>query len=219
MAYKRPEPVMVSTALVFAAVAAAHRVNRGAYIKGNLITVEGEPPEFTSNRELVDSFMEEPTRILPEDTELGESVRTHFKGLTFKMLAGKVLNEFEQKALQLASADTMEQRGAAVVAALPSAYARDLKRRSVEDRIAECLPQYVGPLGSKVTVTGEVVRAVHSQQWNTWFVTVVTDDNLAVFFSFGQVEIGSKITVAGKVKAHRPGFQTQLNYTKIVGNK
>jgi len=217
MAYKRPEPVMVSTSTVFAAAAAAHRVNRGDYIKGNLITVDGEPPAFTSNRELVSSFLAEPDRILKEDTVLGESVRTHFKGLTFKMLGGKMLNEFEQKALQYASSETMDERGAAIVAALPSAYARDLKRRSVEDLIAECLPQYVGPVGSKVTVTGEVVRAFYSQQWNTWFVTVVTTDNLAVFFSFGQVEVGSKITVAGKVKAHRPGFQTQLNYVKFIG--
>lgn len=205
----------VDTSLVFAAAAAAHRINGGQYIKFNTQGTGAEPS--ATNREILDSLIAEPAGITDEDRECGEQIRTHFRGLTFKLLGGKVLNEYEQKSLQLASSESMNPRDSGVVASLPSSWARAMKRQSVEDRLADCLPEYAGPLGSKVRLEGEVVRCVYSANWGTHYATLITADGLAVFFGIrGPLEVGSRITVEGKVKAHRPGFQTQLNYVKII---
>lgn len=212
---KKVEVQFIDTGLVFAAAAAAHRINGGQYIKFNTQCPDAEPA--ATNREIVDTLIAEPAGITDEDRECGEQIRTHFRGLTFKLLGGKVLNEYEQKSLQLASSESMNPRDAGVVASLPSSWARAMKRQTVEDRLGDCRPEYAGPLGSKVRLDGEVVRCVYSANWGTHYATLITADGLAVFFGIrGPLEVGSRITVEGKVKAHRPGFQTKLNYTKVV---
>lgn len=208
----------VDTSLVFAAAAAAHRINGGQYIKFNYpeaIDPNAEPS--ATNREIVETLVADPSGITDADRECGEQIRTHFRGLTFKLLGGKVLNEYEQKSLQLASSESMNLRDVGVVASLPSSWARAMKRQTVEDRLGDCRPEYAGPLGSKVRLDGEVVRCVYSANWGIHYITVITADGLAVFFGIrGPLEVGSCITIEGKIKAHRDSFQTQLNYTKVI---
>lgn len=212
---RKIQPVMVDTATVFAAAAAAHRVNGGNYVKFTPLATD--EIQVKTNRELIAEFMADTSLITDADRQLGEEVRTHFQGLTFKMLSGKMLNEFEQKALQIASSESMLDRDAAVVASLPSSYARAAKRKSAEERIADSAKEYLGLLGSKITATGEVVRCVYSTNWHTYYITLITTGGLAVFFGTkAPVDVGSNVTIEGKVKAHRPGFQTQLNYVKFI---
>lgn len=226
--YVRPAPVMVDTAGVFTAAAVAHRINGGEYVKDGAMvlatTVDAAadpyayvPNPKTPNRQIMAKVLAGEIMPTNEDVVFGQNVVTHYKGLTFKLLSGKVLNEFEQKSLQIASSETMADRDAGIVAALPSSYARAVKRSTVEDRLRSCDNSHIGKIGQKITVKGEVVRSVYSQQWATHYITMITDDNHAVFFGNKRnLEVGSYATIAGTVKAHRDGFQTQLNYTKII---
>lgn len=221
---RRPAPVMVNTAEVFTAAAAAHRINSGEYIKVGASVADPEngpyafkPHPLKPNREIMASVLSGEIATTDADQELGQAIMTHYKGLTLRLLAGKLLNEFEQKSLHLASSETMSDRDIAVVASLPSSYARAMVRKSAEERLADCESSYLGKVGNKITVAGEVIRCTYSQQWNTYYVTMITDTNHCVFFGTrGAVNAGSAIKVFGNVKAHRDNFQTQLNYAKII---
>jgi len=61
-----------------------------------------------------------------------------------------------------------------------------------------------------------VVRCNYSTNWNTHYITAVTQDNQAVLFNVRDPqEIGAKISIKGTVKAHKNGT-TQLNRVSIV---
>ena len=219
MAYK----IKYTNEAMFTAAAAAHRINGGEYVKRGAMVLDPAAGEYqykphpkTPNAVIMEQVLSGAMETTPEDVQLGADVATHFRGLTFKLLAGKIVNEFERKALNIASAEQVNARDAAVVASLPSCWARDVKRKSVEDRLAECQSEYFGKIGQKVEFTGEVVQAVFSQQWGIWFVTVITDSNHAVFFSNkAGIKPGVKVAGTGKVKAFRQAGVTQLNYTKV----
>lgn len=219
--YKKPAPKMLNALLVFSAAAAAHRINSGEYVKaGSGQFVEGSgwvANPKSPNRAIIDQVLNGEITLLDEDHEVAKKIRTHFTGLTFKILQGTILSEFDQKSLYLASAEEIPSNEINVVASLPSAYQRATKRQSIDDRISDCQQKYLAPEGKPVSVEGEVLRAVYSQQWACWFITMITQCNHAVFFSQKKDQlVGSVIKIEGKVKSHRPGFQTQLNYVRVI---
>lgn len=221
---QRPAPIMVDTVKVFTAAALAHRINQGEYVKAGAMVPDPEngpyaakPHPKTPNRVLMEKVLDGSMETTAEDGHLAQSIMTHYKGLTMRLLAGKLLNEFDQKSLQLASSEQMNLRDIAVVAALPSCYVRAEKRKSVEDRVAECEREHLGTVGDKITVSGEVVRCSYSQQWGTHYITMITQDNHAVFFGNKRaLNVGQVVRIQGNVRAHRDGFQTQLNYVRVI---
>lgn len=218
---RRPEPTYYETLAVFTAAAAAHRINGGEYVKSGAVVLDGEggvlPHPKKPNRDILLQVLTGEVQAAPEDAQVAEQIMTFYKGFTFKMLAGKVLSEFDQKGLQLAGAEKVSTLDIPLITAMPSCWARAVSRQSVDDRLADCDRGWIGAVGQKVAVDCEVVRCVYSIQWNTYYVTAITDGNNAIFYSSrSAVEVGSRIKVAGKVKSHRDGFQTQLNYTKRI---
>jgi hypothetical protein len=135
----------------------------------------------------------------------------------FKILAGKVLNEFDAKSLALANGDTISDRDIGTVAYLPVGYDRANAKQSVDDRISDARGGHIGQIGDKISFTGEVLRQIHSQQWNCYFTTVITDQDQVVFFSQkSHAAVGSKLSGQGTVKTHHADGKTQLNRVKFV---
>lgn len=218
--YVRPAPTIIDGLLAFTAAAAAHRINTGEYVKagsGQFVNDVWTPNPKTPNRELMNKILRGEIQVLDEDRELAEKIRTHYKGLTLKILAGKLLNEFEQKSMNLASATEVREYDLNIIASMPSGFSRAESRQSVEDRLYNCESSHLGTVGQKITVQGEVVRCVYSQQWATYYLTIITDTNHNVFFGNRRpVNVGDNIKIFGNVKAHRENNQTQLNYVKII---
>jgi hypothetical protein len=103
-----------------------------------------------------------------------------------------------------------------VIASLPASYERAVKRDTQNRKLESASGGFVGRVGDKVKLNVEVVRSVFSQQWNVYFVSGITSDDQAVFFSYREAIPDGKLVVAyGTVKAHR-GNSTQLNRVKIV---
>lgn len=218
--YVRPQPVMHDTSTVFAVAFAAYRAVGNEYVKAGSFTSnsEGQMVPQQSNRDLMVQMLADQSTITDFDREMGEKIRTHYKGLMFKILGGKVLNEFDAKALALANGETVSERDLGTVAYLPQGYERATVRQSVEDRIADARGGHIAKIGDKVSFKGEVVRTVFSQQWMCYFVTVITDGDQVVFFSNkSSPVVGSKITGQGTVKAHHNDGKTQFNRVKIFG--
>ncbi len=208
--YQRPVINLQATD-VWAAACAAQRIN-GAYLK---IVEEGKNTE--TNRQIMDNFIANTDLITEADREQGELVRTYYKGLTFKILQGKKLNDFDNTAMVIANRDVIESTyDVAVIASLPSCYERAVKRDTINRKLETASGGLVGRVGQKVKVNVEVVRSNYSQQYGVYFVSGVTTDDQAVFFSHKNgIDAGKLIIAEGTVKRHGENI-TQLNRVKVI---
>jgi hypothetical protein len=98
---------------------------------------------------------------------------------------------------------------------MPHSYVKQLKKESVDARLAGCAG-LIGKPGDKVELAIEVVRNNYSAKYNTWFVSAVTTDDHAVFFAYREeIRPESTLNIRGTVKRHADSA-TQLNRVKIV---
>lgn len=209
---------------VWAAACAAQRIN-GDYVKmvtsyatnEEILPNSLQTPTKQTNRMIMDRLLANQSEITEADREQAQAVRSYYKGLTFKILQGKKLSDFDNTALALANRDVIESNyDIAVMASLPSCYERNVKRDNQNRKLELASGGFVGKVGDKVKVTIEVVRSTFSQQWNTFFVSGVTTDDQAVFFSFrDSIEAGKVINIYGTVKRHGDNI-TQLNRVKVM---
>ena len=208
--YQRPVINLQATD-VWAAACAAQRIN-GAYLK----TIE-EGKNTETNRQIMDNFIANTDLITEADREQGELVRTYYKGLTFKILQGKKLNDFDNTAMVIANRDVIESTyDVAVIASLPSCYQRAVERDNKNRKLENASGGLVGRVGQKVKVNVEVVRSNYSQQYGVYFVSGLTTDDQAVFFSYRNgIEAGKLIIAEGTVKRHGDNI-TQLNRVKVI---
>jgi hypothetical protein len=199
---------------VWGAAAAAQRIN-GSYIK---VPPADENSEYITetNRAIISNFLSDTSLISDADKEQGELIRNYYKGLTFKILQGIKLNDFDNTAMTIANRDTIESMyDVAVIASLPSCYIRAKARDDANARVRDADGGYISSPGNKVSLDIEVVKCIYSRNYNTYFVTGITDNNQAVFFSYKDgMNAGKRIKIAGTVKAHRDD-STQLNRVKV----
>lgn len=197
---------------VWAAACAAQRVNK-KYIK---VTDPNAIESQRTNRDLVLEFLADTTTITDSDREQGQLIRKYYKGLTFKILQGKKLSNFDNDVMVLANRDIITSfYDVAVITSLPSCYQRNVRRDEDERRVNTARGGYVGNVGDKVELEIEVLRTVYSFNYNTNFVTGITSDDQAVFFSYKHNVVSNKLKIRGTVKAHRDN-STQLNRVKVL---
>jgi len=201
---------------VWGAACQAQRIN-GAYVKLSVLTEADKTENKLSNRQLVESFMVDPSLITEEDMEQGKKVRAFYQAFTFKILQGKRLNEFDNTAMLLANRDVITgSYDVAVIASLPSCYERGMKRQTADQRVNFASGGFVGSVGDKVSTTIEVLKSVFSMKWGTHYVTGITSDDQVVFFAYkSELPIGKIYDIYGTVKAHRDNT-TQLNRVKVI---
>lgn len=216
--YQAPK-ISYSTADVFAAACAAQRIN-GEYLKEdqNLYDADGYIIDTAkvANKKLTSQFLQGDFDITETDRENGEAVRQHCNSLTFKLLQGKNLSDFEQTMLRIADKEKIESfYDVAVISSLPASFER-AKARVETDRRVRDTNGFVSDVGGKVEVNVEIVKCVYSRfNWGVYFLTAITDDNKSVFFSYReQIEIGKSLKIKGTVKAHRDG-SSQLTRVKV----
>lgn len=213
--YTRP---VYNIADVFAAAAAAYRVN-GEYLKQDVVTFHdngGHTVDKIANKTLVHQFLKGAFDLRDEDREMGEKVRQHCNGLSFKIITGKTLSDFEQAMLTIADKETTDSNyDIAVVASLPASYERAQARVRQDILLREKSGTLNNAIGDKVELDIEVVRCNYSNNWDTHFVTATVDNAVVFFASRNKIELGSKIRIKGKVKAHKED-RTQLSHVKFV---
>ena len=200
---------------VWAATYFAQRTN-GTYIKN---TEEWKDQAVDTNRQLIEKVMAGQYTVSDEDREQGKKVRKYYQALTFKILKGIKLSEFDNTAMLISNRDIIDDNyDVAVIASLPSCYERGIKRDSVDQRIKFATGGYIGKPSDRVTLTIEMLKHVYSQKWNTNYFTGITTDDQVVFFAYnstGKLDIGDTYTIQGTVKSHRDN-STQLNREKFV---
>ena len=201
---------------VWSAACAAQRIN-GSYVK--LAMISESDPSLTklSNRMLAMQLLADPFSITDEDREQSKKVRAFYQALTFKILQGKRLSEFDNNAMVLSNRDVISSNyDLAVICSLPSCYERGVVRQTVDQRISFAQGGYISTVGNKVSATVEVLKSVYSQKWMTNFVTGITSDDQVVFFAYKEaLEVGKMFDIYGTVKSQRDNT-TQLNRVKVI---
>lgn len=203
---------------VFAAACAAFRIN-GAYLKDTVFDLKGEVVSYSNRTTLVRLLSENVDKITDEDRTQGKLVRQYYKGLTFKILGDKYVSDFDRTAIECASLEKIEGHlQVSVIASLPKCYIASKQRDEGNMKLQNAI-EHIGNIGDRVTLGIEVVRSIYSRNYNTYYITAITDDNKTVFFSYSKAaKIGDKMKIKGTVKSHRDTACTQLNRVKVIDN-
>lgn len=202
---------------VWAAACQAQSINE-SYVKLSMISESDPSLTKLSNRMITERLLTETFNITDEAREQGKKVRAFYQALTFKILQGKRLNEFDNTAMLLANRDVVTSTyDIAVICSLPSCYERGVKRQTVDQRISFARGGFIGAIGNKVSATVEIVKSVYSQKWATNYITGITSDDQVVFFAYkNELQVGVMLDIYGTVKAHRDASTTQLNRVKVI---
>jgi hypothetical protein len=201
---------------VWGAAVAAQRVN------GEYVNEDGSHETLKKrNRDIMMDFLAVPGTITDEDRATGRECRRFLQNdLTFRALKGQ-LSAFDASVKHTVAVedefDSVQHRlELAVVACLPQSHQRSLVRQSIQDRVRNASGGYVGNVSDKVALDAEVVSANWSNIYNIFWVTAITQDNRALFFSYkSQLNSGVQVKLVGTVKAHRDN-KTQLNRVKVI---
>jgi hypothetical protein len=201
---------------VWSAACAAQRIN-GSYIKLSIISESDPATTKLSNRMIVGQLLVDQSGITEQDREQGKKVRAFYQALTFKILQGKQLGDFDNTAMLISNRDVITGNyDVAVIASLPSCYERGVVRQTADQRVNFATGGFIGKSNDKVTLSVEVLKSVYSQKWMTNYVTGITSDDQVVFFAYKQpLEINKNLTISGTVKGHRDN-STQLNRVKVI---
>lgn len=204
----------VDADLLWSAACTAYRLNRGYLKEPETI---GDQVVRPTNRAIVRQALDNPTLITDADRELARNCRKHMATAVTMQALKTELGEWARITAKVCDLDTVDSiYDFSVITAMPHSYIKQLKKESVDARLARCQAT-VGKLGDKIEVAVEIVRNNYSAKFNTWFVSAITSDNHAVFFAYREnIPTETQVTIRGTVKRHTDSA-TQLNRVKLVG--
>jgi hypothetical protein len=202
--------------LVWSAACTAYRLNEGYLKEPEMI---GDQVIRPTNREIVRQALANPNLITDADRDMAQQCRRHMATSVTMQALKTELGEWSRITAKVCEQKIITSNyDFSVITAMPHSYVKQLKKESVDARLARC-DGLIGKLGDKVELAIEVVRNNYSAKFNTWFVSAVTDDNHAVFFAYRkEIPPASTLNIRGTVKRH-VDRATQLNRVKIVGDK
>jgi hypothetical protein len=212
----RDQMAAVDADLLWSAACTAYRLN-GGYLKQP--DVIGDQVIRPTNREIVRQALANPELITAADRELAQACRRHMATAVTMQALRTELGEWARITARVCDLDTVDSAyDFSVITAMPHSYVRQLRKESVDARLARCQGT-IGELNDKVELAVEIVRNSYSAKFNTWFVTAITASNHAVYFAYREaLEPETPVTIRGTVKRHRDGA-TQLNRVKLVETK
>ena len=206
----------VDATLIWSAACTAYRLNSGYLKQPETI---GDQVVKPTNRDIVRQALANTAMITDADRELAQQCRRHMAtSVTMQALRAE-LGEWARITARVCGLDTITSNyDLSVITAMPQSYVKQLKKETVDARLARCQGT-VGKLGDKVELIVEIVRNNYSAKFNTWFVSAITKDNYSVYFAYREeIKPETHATIRGTVKRHND-CSTQLNRVKIVGEK
>jgi hypothetical protein len=206
----------VGADLVWSAACAAYRINGGYFKEPETV---GDQVIRHANRAVVHQALGNPELITNVDRDMARNCRRHMAAAVTLQALRSELGEWARITAKVCDLDTIASTyDFSVITAMPHSYVKQLKKESVDARLARC-DGLIGKPGDKVELAVEVVRNNYSVKFNTWFVSAVTADDHAVFFAYREeIRPESTLNIRGTVKRHTDSA-TQLNRVKLVGDK
>ncbi|SVB28737.1 uncharacterized protein METZ01_LOCUS181591, partial [marine metagenome] len=198
MAIKKNEEVYEAD-FVWAASAFAHRINDG-YVRfvepdpnnpdkpkelnRNIIRGILNPSKFHPKGTSTVGRQKAPTiwKVAKIDYKTGKEYRDFIKGLCMRAITCS-LNEFEQSAYRISCLDQISSKdyqAIGLIASMPQYVARATKRESVESIVSE----HYGKISERLEIEGKILTVNYSNNYNCYFVTMVTEKDNVLFFSY-----------------------------------
>jgi hypothetical protein len=229
---RRPAPARTNPVLqvgysvddVWAAAVLADRINSG-YVKEteyhlDLGTGSQSVMRETNRFIMLDTLQNHPEQITNELRTEGQSLRNQLaQDLTLRTLKGKTTG-FDNSIQQcLAVTDrfyTVSHRfELAVIPSLPNSMRETVRRADVDSLLRGCGPIAAKP-GTKVDLAVRVVKSFYSQNFNTHYITAVTESNGAVLFTYRErFDFNTELKIRGNVREHGTEM-TRLNRVKVL---
>jgi hypothetical protein len=202
----------VDADLVWSAACTAYRINGGYLKEPEMI---GDQVVRPTNRDLVRRAVDNPKLITDADRNMAKNCRRHMATAVTLQALRTELGEWARITARVCDlAKVTSGYDFSVITAMPHSYVKQLKKESVDARLARC-NGLIGKLGDKVELAIEVVRNNYSAKFNTWFVSAITTDNHAVFFAYREeIRPSTPAKIRGTVKRHTD-CSTQLNRVKL----
>lgn len=213
----KQQAIVVESHIMWAATAHAFRVNQG-YYKYPEVDSETAKVKKQSNRDIINQIMIDASQLTPEDYDQGQKLFTAMQGLIFQQIAG-TLNSFTTEILKLTEKTqwpSNDRLAIAILASVPLTYQR--QQRNDEINQLKKFSSHIGKIGQRVdSLTVKVLANTWSNQWQTHFVTAITNDKNVLFFSNRTgAAVGETFFLTGRIKRHADQGQTQLNYVKLT---
>lgn len=163
--------------------------------------------------------------VTEEAGDIADKIIQYYKGLTFKAMGAKI-NDFEQRVLSVIQTGVVDRRDIGVIASLPKAYFRAVKRDETDAQMRKLSVNstYIASVGSDVTGEINVLNCSYIQRLACYVVNAEFDGNIVCFFTKHDADHwGEGCTIKAKVKRHQTskfhgGNETVLNYVKKVDN-
>jgi len=203
----------VDADLVWSAACTAYRLNGGYFKEPETV---GDQVVRPTNRAVVRQALDNPSLITDADRKLAQECRKHMATSVTMQALKTELGEWARITAKVCELDTVDSLyDFSVITAMPHSYIKQLKKETVDARLARC-QDTVGKIGDKIELAVEIVRNNYSAKFNTWFISGITDDNHAVFFAYREaMQPDTHVKIRGTVKRHTDS-STQLNRVKIV---
>jgi len=204
----------VDADLLWSAACTAYRLNSG-YLKQP--EVIGDQVVRPTNREIVRRALANTSLITDADRELAQNCRRHMATAVTLQALKTELGEWAKITARVCDLDTVDSiYDFSVITAMPHSYIKQLKKESVDARLARCESGAIGKIGDKVVLDVEIVRNNYSAKFNTWFISAITKDNFGIYFAYREeMKSDTHVTIRGTIKRHTD-CATQLNRVKVV---
>ena len=201
--------------LLWSASCTAYRLNNGYLKQPEMI---GDQVIRPTNREIVKIALYDHSLITDADRELAKNCRQHMATAVTMQALKTELGEWAKITAKVCGLETINSNyDFSVITAMPQSYIKQLKKESVDARLARCESVVIGKIGDKVELAVEIIRNNYSAKFNTWFISAITNNNCSVFFAYREaIDTDTHVTIRGTVKRHAD-YATQLNRVKIVG--
>ena len=159
-------------------------------------------------------------KIKPEDTELANTIRSHFKKLLFTAVEGE--NEFLTTINSLLNSEQIGHRMFGYVACLPSVYKRDYAKTQIKKQASVLDNSYLANVGERLfDLDCEIIESVKSKNFDAWNITAIINNKMVSWFAKANMTVGPCVIVKANVKDHSKHWDhgtcvTRLNYVKAV---
>lgn len=158
------------------------------------------------------------TEYSEADIQAGRELRNALsQELVLAALRGELtgFQKAQQTVVTMTEFSSADRLNLAILAAQPNSQRVSAQRHQAADRLRGTRP-LIDSEGTRVRVTGEVIKCNWSEKWGTFYVTMVTEDGFQIYFANRQSPaIGSTVTAEGAVKRHGQD-STQLNRVRLA---
>ncbi len=200
---------------VWAASAAADRLNLHEYLKHNRFDTDGKMVQ-QANRVIMQELLSSPDKIEEQDRAMGLALQEHVRGWIFKIMEADC-NDYVKAAVKMTDQETLGSDSIGFLASLPSSIRRDQEFVDVRSEInALSTKGYVGKPSEGIQGEMTILQVWESKRFDGHVVRGNLDGYFIWFFSSTGFAKGNKYTIKGRVKQHCPSGGTQLHYVKII---